>query len=475
MALFSSSSLERAYARLPVAAQNAVCWWYGWKQRRLRFSDSFHRHLARLRDSEKWSRSEIEAYQNGRLRELIRHAYENIPFYRSRMAERKLVPDDFRSVADLPKLPVLTKEDVRQNARAMISRGANTRALVHFHTSGTTGTSLHFYRGRDSIAFQWALWWRHRARFGVQWGTRHANFTGKLVVPPDQERPPYWRWSGPIHQALLNMHHITPSKIGAILSFLDAEAFQFYTGYPSIIHALVLAAREAGIELHARPGLISTGAENILDYQRADIEAFTGAILTDHYGSSEGCGNASTCERFLYHEDFEFGILECVDAAPQDGGRKKGNILCTGFACPEFPFIRYEVGDVGVWEAPAVQCKCGRQSASLVAIEGRMDDYVVTPEGRRIMRFDYIFKDTHKIRESQVVQEEPGWIKVRVVRRPGYQASDEQFVRDEIRRWISPRLGVRFEYVKEIERERNGKFRAVKSLLPHSGAASTRA
>jgi len=97
---------------------------------------------------------------------------------------------------------------------------------------------------------QWAIWWRHRMRFGVQPGARHVNFTGKLVVPMGQRNPPFWRWNRPMHQALINMQQLTPSKMAPILQFLDEEAFELYTGYPSILHALVTAAKQVGLALH---------------------------------------------------------------------------------------------------------------------------------------------------------------------------------------------------------------------------------
>jgi phenylacetate-CoA ligase len=86
------------------------------------------------------------------------------------------------------------------------------------------------------------------------------------------------------------------------------------------------------------------------------------------------------------------------------------------------------------------------------------------------MRFDYVFKDALNVKEVQVVQEKLGEIAVRLVRRDGYGSGDEAEIRVEIQRWISPQLVVRFEYVQEIERQPNGKFRAVLSRLktqPH--------
>jgi phenylacetate-CoA ligase len=460
-----SGLADRVYPRLPVWAQNAACGVYGLKEARVRFGKEFRRRLDGLTETDGWGAADIAAYQDEQVRALVKHAYESVPFYRERMRGLGLTPADIQGRADLPKLPILTKEDVRANLDRLVSERADRKKLVHRHTSGTTGKALDFYSSRASIAFQWAVWWRHRRRFGVEPGALSANFTGKLVVPIEQNRPPYWRWNRPVNQALLNMQHVTPGKVADIVAFLDRHPFEIYTGYPSIIHALASTAMEAGIELKRKPKMVVTGAENVLDFQRRDIAAWTGALLTDQYGFSEGCGNASHCTELRYHEDWEFGVLECVDPEPMEDGGVRGRIVCTGFACPEFPFLRYEVGDTGVWAAPGERCACGRESAVLDRIEGRMDDFVVTPEGGRIMRFDYLFKETPSVRESQVVQHRPGAITLRLVRRPDYDTRTEAHLRHEVARWISPTLGVDFEYVDEIPRERNGKFRAVLSHL----------
>jgi phenylacetate-CoA ligase len=127
------------------------------------------------------------------------------------------------------------------------------------------------------------------------------------------------------------------------------------------------------------------------------------------------------------------------------------------------PFIRYDVGDIGTWKS--VTCPCGRSSKALAQISGRVEDFVLTPEGRKILRFDYIFKDTENVRDAQVVQKQKGSICLRIVRRPVYSQADEELLREEIKNRVSSKLLVDFEYVDEIERESNGKIRAVKSLI----------
>jgi len=457
------SRLKSAYYRLPVFLQNAACTAYGWKKKRIRHGDVFEDCLTFLRNSEWWSESDIEAYQSEKLQNIIQHAYRNVPYYRKVMKERRLTPSDIRTKADLRKLPVLSKEDIRANFDRLVATNVKRSNLRREHTSGTTGKSLDFYRTDAAIAFQWAIWWRYRERFGLSLGDPHANFTGKPVVAPGVTSPPYWRRNHALNQVIIPMQQITPEKTRTIVRMLNHERLAFYAGYPSIIAQLCANALEQGLSLEEGPKVVTTGAENMLAEQKTHIEAFTGARITDQYGFSEGCGNASECPSGVYHEDFEFGILECQ---PDDRlGAKQGKILCTGFACPEFPLIRYDVGDIGTWTEESYECRCGRHSAVITSIDGRIEDYVLTPEGRKIMRFDYIFKDTKHVKESQVIQKEKGGIIIKLVQRSSYSTDTEAEIRDMIHEWISPQLEVDFEYVPEIDREPNGKLRAVKSFL----------
>ena len=452
----------KIYNQLPVWAQNTICTLYGYKEYQTRFTKTFDAYLEFLLKSERFTSQEISNYQDEQLQSLVKYSYEHVEFYNNLFKANKLTPSDIKSKNDLYKLPVLTKEDVRKAGKALISDASEQNKLIHKHTSGTTGKSLSFYTSAKAISFQWAVWWRHRNRFGVNLKDWHLNFTGKLVTPAQQNRPPYWRWNLPMHQALINMQHLQENKILSITEFIDKNNFKFFSGYPSIISDYCSKAIDLGLSLTNKPRYIFTGAENILDYQRNVMSNFTDAVISDQYGFTEGCGNASQCEHFNYHEDFEFGIIECADGVEKDG-LKTGKIICTGFANYDFPFIRYEVGDIGTWSNE--KCKCGRQSAVLKRIEGRIDDFVLTPEGNKIMRFDYIFKEAINVKECQVVQEKLGEVKLRIVKRSGYNKSDELTIKKLVSEWISKSIEVKFDYVNEIEKSNTGKFKAVVSNI----------
>ena len=95
--LQSDKMTEAVYARLPVFLQNMACYWYGHKEAAVRLGSAFEGYLQEMQESEKWSRAQICAYQDEKVRELISYAYQNVPYYHERMRERKLAPQDIRS------------------------------------------------------------------------------------------------------------------------------------------------------------------------------------------------------------------------------------------------------------------------------------------------------------------------------------------------------------------------------------------
>ena len=333
------------------------------------------------------------------------------------------------------------------------------------HRSGSTGMSLSYYKAREDVAYQWAIWWRLRKRFGIEVGAPYVNFSGRPVVPALQNKPPYFRKNIFLNQRVFTMQHMVEEKITAIVSDINKMSYDYFNGFPSILDRFSRLADQNGLVLKKAPKAIFVGTENLYDFQRTAIEKFTQSKVHTQYGFGEGCGNASQCEFGHYHEDFEFGHLECVDPEYMPDGNIRGKIVASGFTGDCFTFIRYQVGDYGTWKPESYCCPCGRSSRVLAQIEGREEDYVVTPEGHKIMRFDYLFKETKNIIECQVIQEKLGEVILKIVRNKHYSIAEEQSLKEACAFWISPQLKLRFEYVTEIPRTSSGKFRAVISRI----------
>ena len=456
---------ESFYSSLPIFLQNLACTLYGMREKRVRLGKDFNRHFASLIDSEFLPREVIDFRQDQLIANTIEYAYNFIPYYRELFKHYGLHPSDIRDKQSLRLIPVLSKEDVFVSSKSLLTTGPVFSPFRKQKTSGTTGTSLSFYTSQDSIAFTWAVWWRHRNRFGFRPGDWHINFTGRPVVPSKQKYPPHWRIDYARKQILVPGLHLTIDKVVPLAKFLDNKNCSFFTGYPSQIAQFFSLLGDSNYKFTNMPTHIFLGCENVQQFQRNLISQVSAAEITDQYGFSEGACNASRCEYGNYHEDWEYGHMDCLDPVSHPDGSFTGKIVATGFSNLIFPFIRYDVGDTATWAPESYRCPCGRESRVIYSIDGRNEDFVITPEGNKVMRFDYLFKDSTSIKEAQVVQREYGKILVRFVARDGFDPSELSRIRKMSAQWISERLVVDFEQVNSIEKSPSGKFRPVVSQL----------
>ena len=447
----------------PIWLQNFLCTLYGMRESQKRFNSDFSRHYANFLASDNFSEQRIAQYKSRELARILAHCKTNKYYsqYLIDYSQEAIAADPFGALA---KLPVLTKENVIAFGAELHQQSDEKDYLIR--TSGTTGKAVTLFKTKDSIAAQWAIWFRHRSRFGVKLNDLSVNFTGKLVAPANQTKPPCWRHNAYNNQYLIGMQHLNSNTISDIVAFLNSVQPVFYSGYPSIISEVSRLALDQKLELMPanRPRVIFTGAENILDFQKESIEQWTGTQLTDQYGLTEGNCNFSSCEKGRYHEDFEFSHLEIIDSEELPDGKIKGRLLGTAYFNETFPLLRYDTGDIAVAMPRTYRCPCGRESWVIDHVQGRIDDYVETPDGKRIMRFDYLFKDTHQIAEAQVVQYKKGEVIFRLKLRADSTGDNrllEKLLRDRCAEWISHDLAVDFEYVDEIEKSSSGKFRAI--------------
>ena len=168
------------------------------------------------------------------------------------------------------------------------------------------------------------------------------------------------------------------------------------------------------------------------------------------------------CTLGRLHVDMEFGIVE-VEVQEETAEYVRGPLLVTGLGNDATPFIRYRVGDVGTrLKRP---CDCGRPGEVFLDVDGRVEDYVVTPDGRWVGRLDHIFKDQLDVAEAQILQETTDSIDVLVVPKASFDERAEAGLIKEIRLRLGDEIRVELKRVDEIPREGNGKFRAVKSAV----------
>jgi phenylacetate-CoA ligase len=262
---------------------------------------------------------------------------------------------------------------------------------------------------------------------------------------------------------------MAPENLAHYVDAIHAAPATFVQGYPSSIHLVARALLDRGRALpQGRLRGVFTSSESLLAFQRDAIERAFGAPVLDRYGVSEFCVSMTECRERRLHTDMEFCIVE-LEVEEETGSFERGPLLVTGLATEATPFLRYRVGDVGTRSKQP--CPCGRPGQVFLEVDGRIEDYVVTPDGRWVGRLDHVFKEQRDVAEAQVLQETPAALRVRVVRRPGYDEASERALLKEFRMRLGDEIRIDLDYVETIPREPNGKLRAVRSAVGRPSAA----
>jgi len=455
--------MRSVYEKLPVFAQNWACSVAGYQRHRARFTPHFHRTLAEWERSMKGPVEQLWEIQRRRLARMVEIAREDVPWYRD-VPPMSQAKDPLQAIREtLAAIPPLEKADYRDHPEKFLSRRIPHRRLYHAKTSGTTGTALTLWYTPEALAEEYATVWRHRRSFGAQFDDPSTTFGGQMIVPVRQNRSPFWRDNAYGGQRLFSIYHLAPENLGAYVDAIHARPGRFVQGYPSAIHLVARALLEAGRPLP--PGRLAgvfTSSETLLAFQREAIEKAFGTPVRDRYGVSELAVSMTECEERRLHVDMEFGIVE-VETAEETEDYERGPLLVTSLANDATPFFRYRIGDVGT--RAKQPCPCGRPGDVFLNVEGRIDDYVATPDGRLVGRLDHVFKDQIEVAEAQILQETRDEIQVLVVPRPTYSAASERRLVREIRSRLGDEIRIDVKLVEEIPREPNGKFRAVMSQV----------
>lgn len=454
------------YERLPVPLQNAACTWAGWQRARIRFTPHFERRLAEWMESGQSSAERLHQIQQERLVELVRRARRFVRHYAD-LGLPEPEPDATDPVRGIETIlsmfPVLEKSAYREAPESFIASDIPAGRLIRGKTSGTTGSALPLWYTPEALAEEYAAVWRLRRWLGIGLYDPHFSFGGQILVPLRQRRPPFWRHNAWGHQTLFSLYHMTSENFPFYIEAMHRLPAVYVQGYPSSLHLLGRTMLDESRPLpRGKLKAVLPSSESLLAFHREVIEEAFSAPIHDRYGTSEFAVSMTGCTEGRLHVDMEFGLVE-VEVEEETDEYVRGPLLVTGLCNDATPFIRYRIGDIGTRAKHA--CACGRPGDVFLDVDGRVEDYVVTPDGRWIGRLDHIFKDQVDIAEAQILQDDPSAIEVRIVPRSSFDTRAQEALRREIRSRLGDAIRIEFHLVDAIPRERNGKFRAVKSSV----------
>lgn len=457
------------YERLPVWGQNLVLSGYGMALDRERYGGRFREFQDLLAKTERYSRSDIEAYQDERLRAVVRHAYDTVPYYRRVFDAAKLAPSDIRSKGDLPKVPLLTRDVIRRHFAELRSTALPERSMRVGHTSGTTGTPLSIGYDHDVVWMTYAVFDRHYrwagCRFGRD-GSRVAVARGNVIVPIGRRRPPFWRRNRTHNQLLLSAFHLSAANLPAYVEALRRFQPHVIDGYPSTLYVLAKYLQSTDQKLPVAAAI--TSSETLYDFQRAVIEERFQCRVFDYYALAERVVFSGECEQHAgHHVSCEYGVAEVIDrdSAPLPAG-SPGRLVGTSLHNFAMPLIRYVTNDVSALRPGT--CPCGRPLVLMDDVTTKAEDVLTLKDGRLISPsvLTHPFKPLDCIEGSQIVQTEPDRIEVRLVPGPTYTAAVTARLIDELQLRLGADVRIEVQTVSEIRPSANGKFRWVISEVP---------
>jgi phenylacetate-CoA ligase len=383
----------------------------------------------RLRDprrdlaaSQYFSADELQALQRERLKRLLTAAHATNAFYQRRFDACGFEPGDFRSFADLARLPILTKDEIRTQLAGHLSAGYRAEDVVPKRTGGSTGVPLRVSIDVDAVAVKKAATERHDG-----WAHRHPG-DRLAAVWGDTSGPRPWRER--LRNALsarafyLDTLRFEPAAIDAFVARIRRWRPPVLMGHAHSIYRLAEHLRERGIADIGFRSVITT-AMVLTDTERRTIETVFRAPVFNRYGCEELSIIASECEAHRGLHIFAEGLYVELDGEREDEPRR---LIITDLLNRAMPLIRYEVGDLGIAEAGT--CPCGRALPRLREVSGRSADFLFTPD--RVPVFGISILDTFVIhipgiKQCQIVQDRYDHLDIYVVRDVGF--TDESLSR----------------------------------------------
>lgn len=452
--------LEKIYNLSPIWFQNIMVTTYGHLLHKQRYGGMFKEYVEEFDKNQSLSWEALEEMQTQKLREMINHAYLNVPYYRSLFDRQGIHPNDIKGTDDLARIHILEKETVKKSPEKFIAQNLKKSSLIKEHTGGTTGSPLTIYVTSKAVQFNFAMGEsRIRHWYGTKLGDTTAAFLGRTIVPISQDHPPFWRYNKSWNEYLFSTFHLNSENVRYYIDKLKKINPAIIIGYPTPVYIVARSINDTHQEGFIKPKLIWLSSETLQDYQRKAIEKAFGTKVCNAYSQAELAAFISECPEGGVHISPEYGLTEFI---PLKGGETEGlyEIVATGLFNYAMPFIRYRTGDIVTLDK-AKKCSCGRELPVVDEIIGRDDNVLVTPQGTCISSapLSLVFEFCENVEEAQLIQDKNDHIIVRLVKRKSYTPKDEKYLQNELCKRIGSGIKIEFQYVPEIERTKMGKYR----------------
>lgn len=420
------------------------------------------------------ARDEQINYQERLLRRIVSHAYAHVPYYRELFDELRLRPGDIRRLADLEKIPVLTKETLSREFKRLQADNCARHRPQLLTTSGTTGRRLEFLVDKHANVQEFVYYWRHWNWAGYRLGDPLAEFNTSFFRGRQRGEQQLTHFQRVPRRLLLDSSAISDATVTAYVAAIRKHRPRFLKGLASVLYYFALFLRRKKIEGLSFKAVFSTG-ELLLARERRVIEETFGCKVYDSYGHMERTVAISECPQGSLHVNSDYGILELLrqadvrsasatEARPSNFTAK---VIGTSLYNLSMPLLRYDVGDLVTVSAEDEACACGRQFPRVRSIDGRQNDVVITPDGQVLTAMFLVFEEVPGLLAGQISQESLDELLVSIAPSPRFTRENELAIVARLRGLVGAemKISIRRCAAADLLQPRAGKYQVVVSKL----------
>lgn len=417
-----------------------------------------------LQKSQYWDDEKISDYQSLKLRSLIEHAYRNVPYYETLFKSIKLKPSDIKSIDDIGKIPILTKEIVRKENVRLIAKGFSLKYVKKGKTGGTTGVPIILYKDVKNRSFTWASYYRWYNWIGVNYYDKEATIWGARTVTQKSLKQMlvditicYIQ-----NKLLINAFDLSETKMWSVYKNMCSFQPIILKGYLSALldfASFLDRNKLTGI----KPVALSSTTETLLPHHRAFLTGIFNAPIYDQYGCGELSAISYECTAHNgLHINMEHILCEILDENNNSVIDTKGRVIGTDLDNFIMPFIRYENGDLS--SIASKKCSCGVNQPLMNSIDGRTIDTIILKTGEKVhgVFFTDILYElgilTDQVQKFQVYQKEPGVIDFRLQCESPLEDKKRKMLLNAIQDFF---FKVNYAEHKILQCEPNGKFKYI--------------
>ncbi|KYK29357.1 hypothetical protein AYK20_09820 [Thermoplasmatales archaeon SG8-52-1] len=368
---------------------------------------------------------ENERYRNLLLIKIVKQAYQ-VPIYLKKFKEVKLSPSDIKTINDISKIPIITKNDFRKaNINDLIPEKKKLDGYFRVSTSGSSGQPISIYSSPYTIFKTFFGFIRIIREHGINWRKSKMIIIADLS-PGVAEQVYFSSKSYSYIKKIFSLDNIKVFHVGEkpeeLLKKIEIFNPEFIGGYPGILKILAIIKRKKK-DNGFSPRIIATSGAILDKYSRNYIENTFKTKIFDVYGATECSPIAFQCKKGNYHVNFDLVNLEFINPIEKENqSGDGGNIIVTRLFGEGTPIIRY-TGITDYLVPSKRKCNCGLNTPLIERIDGRRADSIILPSGEIVPPLSFtaiphsvmLRLGTDIIQQFQIIQQKIDEIDIYVV------------------------------------------------------------